>query len=76
MYSFHKKYEPQIHLACVPVNGIVRDDAKVTTSKAVAAQFWKLYEQKKGVKGEFSVEMDDPDYEDMVEGVRKMVEGE
>jgi len=76
MTSFHRKYEPQIHLACVPVNGIVRDDAKVTSSRAVAAQFWKLYEQKKGVKGETSVEMDDPDYEDMIEGVRKMVEGE
>jgi len=76
MYSFYKKYEPQIHVACMPVNGVVRDDAKVTSSKNVAAQFWKQYEQKKGVKGEFSVEMDDPDYEGMIEGLRKMVDGE
>jgi len=76
MFSFHKKYEPQIHVACVPVNGVVSDDAKVTSSRAVAAQFWKMYEQKKGVRGENSVEMDDPDYEDMIEGVRKSVEGD
>lgn len=75
MHSFHKKYEPQIHVAAVPVGGFVRDDAKVTSARAVAAEFWKLYGQAKGTEGRFSVEMEDPDYLPMVEGMRKQVEG-
>lgn len=76
MHSFHKKYEPQIHVATVPVGGVVRDEAKVTSAKAVAGEFWKLYEQAKGQEGKVSVEMEDPDYLDMVEGWRKQVEGD
>lgn len=75
MHSFHKKYEPQIHVACVPVGGFVRDDAKVTSARAVAGEFWKLYEQPKGKEGKISVEMEDLDYLPMVEGFRKQVEG-
>lgn len=73
--SFYKKYGPQIHIACVPVGGIVKDDAKVTTAHAVAAEFWKLYEQAKGTEGKLSVEMGDPDYLLMIEVMRKQVEG-
>lgn len=76
IYSFHEKFEPSIHIACIPVIGLVSDDAKVTTASAIAEQFWKLYSQPKGTKGELSVEMLDPDYYEGVEGMRKMVEGE
>lgn len=75
MHSFHKKYEPQIHVASVPVGGMVRDDAKVTSARAVAEEFWKLYEQPKGTEGKVGVEINDPDYLPMVEGMRKQVEG-
>ena len=74
--SFHKKYEPHIHVACVPVGGSVSDEAKVTTARAVAEQFWKLYEQPKGTEGKGSVEMYEPGYEAGIEQIRKAVEGE
>lgn len=75
MHSFHKKYETHVHIALVPVSGLINDDAKVTTAAAVADQFWKLYEQPKGTKGQLSVEMEDPDYYQGVEAFRKHVEG-
>lgn len=64
--SFHKKYEPQIHFAQISVRGIVSENAKVTTPKAIGEQFYKFYEQKKGSQGQLSVEMDDPDYKRQV----------
>lgn len=73
--SFHQKYGPQIHFSLVPVGGMISDDAKVTTAAAVADEFWKLYKQPKGVNGQLSVEMDDPDYYPGVEAFRRHVEG-
>lgn len=55
---------------------MVSDDAKVTTPRAVAEEFWGLYEQRKGAGGKLQVEMEDPDYYAGVEGFRKHVEGE
>lgn len=74
--SFHKKYEPRVHIAAVPISGMVTDDAKVTTPQAVAEEFWGLYGQPKGLGGKTSVEMEDPEYYGMVEGMRKQVEGD
>lgn len=74
--SFHKKYEPKVHIAAIPIVGVVRDESKTTSAKIVAEEFWKLYEQPKGMGGKCSVELEDPDYYDMVEGMRKQVEGE
>lgn len=75
LHNFHKKYEPKIHVAVVPVGGFVSDDAKVTSARNVAEEFWKLYGQQKGSQGKFSVEMEDPDYLPMLEGLIKQVEG-
>lgn len=74
MNSFHKKYEPHIHFASISVRGFVSDEAKVTTARAVAEQFYKLYEQKKGTEGEVSVELDDPDYDRQVAEFGKSLE--
>lgn len=74
--SFHQKFEPRIHIALIPISGVVKDDAKVTTAQAVAEEFWGLYVQKKGAGGKLQVEMEDPEYYDNIEGLRKMVEGE
>ena len=62
MHSIHKKYEPDVHVACISVRGIVSDEAKVTNARAVGEQFWKLYETPKGTKGVNTVDMEDPDY--------------
>lgn len=74
MESFHKKYEPQIHFASISVRGIVSDEAKVTNPRAVGERFYKFYEQKKGTKGQVSVELDDPDYNDQVRAFGKSLE--
>lgn len=60
----------------VPISGMVKDDSKVTTPKAVAETFWELYGQKKGAGGKLQIEMEDPDYYAGVEAFRKHIEGE
>ena len=74
--SVHQKYEPRIHVASVAVGGLISDNAKVTTAQRVADEFWKLYEQPKGEKGQLVVELEDPDYYAGVEGFRQYVEGQ
>lgn len=74
MLSFHQKYEPEIHIASIPVRGMVKDNAKVTSAIAIANQFYRLFDQKKGTKGEASVEMDDPDYDQGVAEMGKALE--
>lgn len=64
--SFHHKFEPQIHFALIPIAGVVNDQANITP-RAVAEEFWGLYEQPKGTKGKLSVDMNDPHFLSMME---------
>lgn len=66
VHSLYKEYGPKgVHCALVIIGGVVKDDAKLTTSSKIAEEFWGLFSQPSG-KWELEVEMLDPEYDDMV----------
>lgn len=71
--SIHEDYKPQgIHACLVPVSGMIRDNSKVTTPRAVAETMWILYQE--GRDGRLSVEMHDPEYEDALAYMKCLVD--
>ena len=54
---------------------MVKDDAKVTSAKNVAGEFWGLYAGTTEEKGQVSVEIIDPAYEKDVAEMKKAIEG-
>lgn len=68
VHSMHKEYQQQgVHCALIVVEGVVSDDAKVTTARNIAEEAWKLYEQPKE-KGDLDVHIVDPDYAEQMKG--------
>lgn len=57
------------------VKGVVKDDAKVTSAKNVAGEFWGLYAGTAEGKGQVSVDMVDPGYERDMAEMKKAMEG-
>ncbi|KAK4494929.1 hypothetical protein PRZ48_014285 [Zasmidium cellare] len=60
--SLHKEFEPKgVHCALIVVQGVVADDAKVTTARNIAEEAWKLRGYPRG-EGKLDVVITDPDY--------------